>query len=229
MSKIKGISRFKSRLSEFFFPILGNWTASPACPLFPLQGDLGLNVAFRHIITVVMQILIPLPLPHWNITAQKTNKILHLSYEPHHEKTCLRGLRPVLTQTACTATEARYSLEKSDIETRGIIPSRQLTTKVLIRLHKCAGWSAPLLFAYDINRFFSWHRSYVVSCQISHSQLASHHKMKGQFHMSHLLLPYANSKGTDQPAHPRSLISTFVVRCLDSIIPLVSISRISSL
>ena len=30
-------------------------------------------------------------------------------------------------------------------------------------------------------------------------------------------------------AHPRSLISAFVVRCLDSIIPLVSISTISSL
>ena len=33
----------------------------------------------------------------------------------------------------------------------------------------------------------------------------------------------------DQPAHSRSLISTFVVRCLDSVIPLVSISKISSL
>ena len=30
--------------------------------------------------------------------------------------------------------------------------SRQRTTKVLIRLHGCAGWSAPLLFAYVINR-----------------------------------------------------------------------------
>ena len=37
------------------------------------------------------------------------------------------------------------------------------------------------------------------------------------------------TKGADQPVHPRSLISTFVVRCLDSIIPLVSISEISSL
>ena len=36
-------------------------------------------------------------------------------------------------------------------------------------------------------------------------------------------------KGADQPAHLRSLISTFVVRCIDSIIPLVSISEISSL
>ena len=40
---------------------------------------------------------------------------------------------------------------------------------------------------------------------------------------------YANNKGADQPAHPCSLISTFIVRCLDSIIPLVSISKISSL
>ena len=40
---------------------------------------------------------------------------------------------------------------------------------------------------------------------------------------------YANNKGADQPAHPCSLISAFVVHCLDSIIPLVSISEISSL
>ena len=42
-------------------------------------------------------------------------------------------------------------------------------------------------------------------------------------------MPYANNKGADQPAHPRSLISTFVVRCLISIIPPVSISEISRL
>ena len=36
-------------------------------------------------------------------------------------------------------------------------------------------------------------------------------------------------QNADQPAHQRSLISAFVVRCLDSIIPLVSISKISSL
>ena len=44
-----------------------------------------------------------------------------------------------------------------------------------------------------------------------------------------LFVPYANNKGTDQPVHPRSLISAFVVCCLDSLIPLVSISGISSL
>ena len=31
-----------------------------------------------------------------------------------------------------------------------------------------------------------------------------------------LFLPYANNKGTDKPACPRSLISAFGVRCLDS-------------
>ena len=40
-------------------------------------------------------------------------------------------------------------------------------------------------------------------------------------------MSYANNKGADQPAHPRSLISTFVVHCLDSII--VSKTEISSL
>ena len=42
-------------------------------------------------------------------------------------------------------------------------------------------------------------------------------------------LPYANNKGADQPGHLRSLISAFVVRCLDSIISLDSIAEISSL
>ena len=34
---------------------------------------------------------------------------------------------------------------------------------------------------------------------------------------------FANNKGADQPAHPRSLISTFVVRCLDSMICILAI------
>ena len=42
-------------------------------------------------------------------------------------------------------------------------------------------------------------------------------------------MSYANNKGTDHPAHQRSLISAFVVRCLDSVMSLVSSSQISSL
>ena len=46
-------------------------------------------------------------------------------------------------------------------------------------------------------------------------------------HEKMCLMSYANNKGADQPAHPRSLISAFVVRCLDSIIALDSIAEIS--
>ena len=40
------------------------------------------------------------------------------------------------------------------------------------------------------------------------------------------LMAYANNKGADQPMHPHSLISTFVVRCLDSIC-ILAISKVS--
>ena len=43
------------------------------------------------------------------------------------------------------------------------------------------------------------------------------------------LMPYVNSKGADQPVHLRSLISTFVVGCLDSIIPILAKSKVSRL
>ena len=52
-------------------------------------------------------------------------------------------LKPV-----CSATETSYSLEILNLQRRGIILSRQRTTKVLIRLRGCADWSAPLLFVY---------------------------------------------------------------------------------
>ena len=48
-------------------------------------------------------------------------------------------------------------------------------------------------------------------------------------HEKMCLMSYANNKGADQSAHSRSLINAFVVRCLDSIIPLVSIAEISRL
>ena len=47
-------------------------------------------------------------------------------------------------------------------------------------------------------------------------------------HEKMCLMPYANNKGADQPPHPRSLISAFVVRCLDSMMSLNSIAEISS-
>ena len=46
-------------------------------------------------------------------------------------------------------------------------------------------------------------------------------------HEKMCLIPYANNEGADQLAHPRSLISAFVVRCQHRMIPLVCISEIS--
>ena len=48
-------------------------------------------------------------------------------------------------------------------------------------------------------------------------------------HENTCFMPYANNEGADQPTHPRSLISAFVVRCLDSITPLVVTFEISRL
>ena len=39
---------------------------------------------------------------------------------------------------------------------------------------------------------------------------------------------FGNNKGTDQPAHPRSLISAFVIRFLESIIFRLATSEISN-
>ena len=42
-------------------------------------------------------------------------------------------------------------------------------------------------------------------------------------------MSYVNNKDADQPAHPRSLISAFVVRCPDSVMSLISVTNISNL
>ena len=54
-------------------------------------------------------------------------------------------------------------------------------------------------------------------------------KVSRSAHEKICLMSYANNKGTDQTAHLRSLISAFVIRCLDSIISLDSIAKISRL
>ena len=49
----------------------------------------------------------------------------------------------------------------------------------------------------------------------------------GQGHAKTCLMPYAKNKGAYQPAHPRSLISIFVGHCLDNIICILAISKVS--
>ena len=40
-------------------------------------------------------------------------------------------------------------------------------------------------------------------------------------------MPYANNKGADQPVHPHSLIRAFVVRCIHSVISILTKFKIS--
>ena len=54
-----------------------------------------------------------------------------------------------------------------------------------------------------------------------------HRNITGPGHAKMCLMSYANNKGAGQAAHPRSLISTFVVRCLDSMICILAISKVS--
>ena len=60
-------------------------------------------------------------------------------------------------------------------ETRDITLSRQRLTKAPIRLSECAGWSAPLLFAYDIRHVFSWPGSLVDICTQTGINLTKYH------------------------------------------------------
>ena len=64
-------------------------------------------------------------------------------------------------------------------------------------------------------------------CAVSPEHLLLTHTVYGPGHAKTWLMPYANNKGADQPAHPHSLISTFIVRCLDSMICILAISKVS--
>ena len=74
--------------------------------------------------------------------------------------------------------------------------------------------------------------SYLIEKVILQILLHQNQHLQNIFEPGHektCLMSYANNKCADQPAHPRSLISAFVVRCLDSVMSLVSVTKISIL
>ena len=52
-----------------------------------------------------------------------------------------------------SATETSFKIEISLVATLDMRISKKRITKALISLHRCAGWSAPLLFANHKDRF----------------------------------------------------------------------------
>ena len=89
----------------------------------------------------------------------------------------------------------------------------------LIRMKKLATRLKPLLGAHVILQCrLLFPGPTLLQLTSSRTNEPGHEKM--------CLMLYENNKGADQPAHPRRLISAFVVRCLDSIISLDSIAEI---
>ena len=105
-----------------------------------------------------------------------------------------------------------------------IIPSLVLYTQILDQLYRI---NINYVFFFYFSSFFfkkatsifrTEHNNFNKNIQFPAVYEPGHEKM--------CLMSYANNKGADQPAHLRSLISAFVVCCLDSIISLDSIAEI---
>ena len=108
----------------------------------------------------------------------------------------------------------------------------------LIRLGRSHGWSESWSFwlalpcSHSITNGRRWETaspSLISSWKFSNISVLKSQKTYDPGHEKMCLMSYANNKGADQTANPHSLISAFVVRCLDSIISLDSIAEISRL
>ena len=82
--------------------------------------------------------------------------LFHTNWAISRENVFSRIFDQVTFKPDCSATEASSNLVTLDRASIHIILSKQRTTKVLIRLRGCAGWSAPLLFAYGLRHIFAW-------------------------------------------------------------------------
>ena len=81
---------------------------------------------------------------------------IYSNWATSHENVSSRIFNQVRFKPACWATETSWNLETLDRASIHIILSKQWKTKVLIRLHRCTGWSALLLFTYGIRHIFAW-------------------------------------------------------------------------
>ena len=84
--------------------------------------------------------------------------------------------------------------------------------KILNHLENCTWSFATVYFTY-FHYCIMW---------VYNLLLSTRNKLSPAMRKPEML--YANNTDADKPAHPRSLISVFVIRCLDSIINLVSVS-----
>ena len=91
---------------------------------------------------------------------------------------------------------------------------------IMILLSSGISWS---------DHFTDWSLGYSAEVKCTLVCQPSCHVLIRATSWENMIILYANNKSADEPAHSRSLISAFVVHCLDIIIPLVSVSEILSL
>ena len=117
----------------------------------------GVNFFFYIRSSLRLQIKTPLEIQYrWDFFRRQSAKHHWNNWASSWENMSSGVSDQVRLKLACSATEASNRLEIWVTETRDITLSRHRTTKVLIRPRGCTGWSAPLLFLYDIRHVFSW-------------------------------------------------------------------------
>ena len=89
--------------------------------------------------------------------------------------------------------------------------------------------SRELAFHWQNAKINSHENKWVYSLYKNDKNRFNQMPLKWATSWENLYMPNAKNKGADQPAYPCSLISTFVVCCQDSIIPLLAIAEISRL
>ena len=74
--------------------------------------------------------------------------------------------------TVSSTTETSYKIENLRVASLDMILYNKHITKVLIRLHRCTGWFAPLLFANSIDRFSSFVEANII-CSLMRQDMSS--------------------------------------------------------
>ena len=110
---------------------------------YPLSAQRRLRSAWASTAKTLIRLGALMPRLIW-VFAGRTGHFVgfvmrRLIYEPRHNITCLRVCDQLRLKLACSATETRLGLEISAIASRGIVLSRQRTTKAVCG---CACWSS---------------------------------------------------------------------------------------
>ena len=108
-------------------------------------------------------------------------------------------------------------------------PWLKRTAKTLSRLGECPDLSESSLDAHNLVGFVVLRlicgRRNLLLCWASTCMSTVCSISNEPHHEKTCYMPYANNKGADQPAHPRSLIRSYVVRCLVSVITRLATSE----